>query len=47
MEDEELTDIMVDMEFGELMKDWIEDWSDEIQIVKIGQRMGTDGTILM
>ena len=48
MADEELTDIMVDMEFGELMKDWIEDWSDdEIQIVKIGQRMGTNGTILM
>nr|ACK44495.1 Far1 [Triticum aestivum] len=29
MADEELTDIMVDMEFGELMKDWIEDWSDD------------------
>uniref|UniRef100_A0A8R7JWU0 Beta-carotene isomerase D27-like C-terminal domain-containing protein n=1 Tax=Triticum urartu TaxID=4572 RepID=A0A8R7JWU0_TRIUA len=29
MVDEELTDIMVDMEFGELMKDWIEDWSDD------------------
>ena len=27
MADEELTDMMVDMEFGELMKDWIEDWS--------------------
>ena len=27
--DEELTDMMVDMEFGELMKDWIEDWSDD------------------
>ena len=29
MADEELTDMMVDMEFGELMKDWIEDWSDD------------------
>ena len=29
MADKELTDIMVDMEFGELMKDWIEDWSDD------------------
>ena len=29
MADEELTDIMVDMEFGELMKDWIEYWSDD------------------
>ena len=29
MADEELTDIMVDMEFGELMKDWIEDSSDD------------------
>ena len=29
MADNELTDIMVDMEFGELMKDWIEDWSDD------------------
>ncbi|XP_040256707.1 protein FAR1-RELATED SEQUENCE 5-like [Aegilops tauschii subsp. strangulata] len=29
MADEELTDIMVDMEFGELMKNWIEDWSDD------------------
>nr|XP_020182161.1 protein FAR1-RELATED SEQUENCE 5-like [Aegilops tauschii subsp. strangulata] len=29
MADEELTDIMVDMEFGELMKDCIEDWSDD------------------
>ncbi|XP_037462060.1 protein FAR1-RELATED SEQUENCE 11-like [Triticum dicoccoides] len=29
MADEELTDIMIDMEFGELMKDWIEDWSDD------------------
>ena len=29
MADEELIDIMVDMEFGELMKDWIEDWSDD------------------
>ncbi|KAE8798238.1 Far1 [Hordeum vulgare] len=25
----ELTDIMVDMEFGELLKDWIHDWSDD------------------
>ena len=29
MADDELTGIMVDMEFGELMKDWIEDWSDD------------------
>ena len=29
MADEEWTDIMVDMEFGELMKEWIEDWSDD------------------
>ena len=29
MADEELTDMMVYMEFGELMKDWIEDWSDD------------------
>ena len=29
MADEELTDIMADMEFEELMKDWIEDWSDD------------------
>nr|XP_040246042.1 protein FAR1-RELATED SEQUENCE 5-like [Aegilops tauschii subsp. strangulata] len=29
MADEELTDIMVDMEFGELVKDWIEDWLDD------------------
>ena len=29
MAGKELTDIMVDMEFGELMKDWIEDWSDD------------------
>ena len=29
MADEELTDMMVDMEFGELVKDWIEDWSDD------------------
>ena len=48
MADDGLSYIMVDMEFGELMKDWIEDWSDdEIQIVEIGQRMGTNGTILM
>ncbi|XP_073360877.1 protein FAR1-RELATED SEQUENCE 5-like isoform X2 [Aegilops tauschii subsp. strangulata] len=29
MADDELTDMMYDMEFGELMKDWIEDWSDD------------------
>ena len=29
MAEEELTDIMVDMEYGELMKDWIEYWSDD------------------
>ena len=29
MTDEELTDIIVDMEFKELMKDWVEDWSDD------------------
>nr|XP_040248462.1 protein FAR1-RELATED SEQUENCE 5-like [Aegilops tauschii subsp. strangulata] len=29
MADDELTNIMVDMEFGELIKDWIEDWSDD------------------
>ena len=28
MTDNELTDIMVDMKFGELLKDWIDDWSD-------------------
>ncbi|XP_044974252.1 uncharacterized protein LOC123442296 [Hordeum vulgare subsp. vulgare] len=27
--DSELTDIMVDMELGELLKDWIHDWSDD------------------
>ena len=29
MADEELTDMMVDMEFRELMEDWIEEWSDD------------------
>ena len=29
MADHELTGMMYDMEFGELMKDWIEDWSDD------------------
>ena len=29
MAEDELTDIMVDMEYGELMKDWIEDLSDD------------------
>ena len=29
MADDELTDIMFDMEFGELTKGWIEDWSDD------------------
>ena len=29
MADDELTDIMFDMEFGELMKDWIEGWLDD------------------
>ncbi|KAM3207687.1 hypothetical protein ACQJBY_062756 [Aegilops geniculata] len=29
MADDELTDMMYDMEFGELMKDWIEDWLDD------------------
>ena len=29
MADDELTDMMYDMEFGELIKDWIEDWSDD------------------
>ena len=29
MADDELTDMMYDMEFGELMKDWIEDLSDD------------------
>ena len=29
MADDELTDMIYDMEFGELMKDQIEDWSDD------------------
>ena len=28
MEDSGLTDIEIGVEFGELLKDWIEDWSD-------------------
>ena len=29
MEESGLTDIQIGVEFGELLKDWIEDWSDD------------------